>query len=402
MNRKIDIQLNDAAGKTWKFTGSRELYEFLKTEAKYWKEQRDAIKDGKIHNYMNMHSHLSNAVKIIENWNDAESWDEKRLQQEIGTLNQQALSSIRSNWLWSGHPLTRVFVECHKKHNHAVATAFIEYVIRKNTGYISNSEGFLGTMIGYEFINQDSAIPERRDTEKAALEHLRNQLDKTTRDLINEVEAFKNSFNIWRGEAIGAWKEWINKSSGEHSNNQGNYEKEFGAYIGSCKTKISDLENLYHEKLRLEAPALYWEKAARKYGIQGGLWSLALVASILLGIIYFSEFFSGWIKAKEMELKLSTIQGIVIFATILAIYAFLVKTISRLTFSTFHLMRDAEEREQLTYLYLSLINEKKIDERSRDIILQALFSRSETGLLPKESGPTMPTISEITKFVPRS
>ena len=60
-------------------------------------------------------------------------------------------------------------------------------------------------------------------------------------------------------------------------------------------------------------------------------------------------------------------------------------------------MRDAEEREQLTYLYLSLNNEKKIDEKSRDIILQALFSRSETGLLTGDSAPAMPGVgvSEI-------
>ena len=94
---------------------------------------------------------------------------------------------------------------------------------------------------------------------------------------------------------------------------------------------------------------------------------------------------------------MNTVQGIVIFATLLAVYGILIRVLSRLTFSAFHLMRDAEEREQLTYLYLSLINEKKIDEKSRDIILQALFSRSETGLLSGESAPTMPGVgmSEI-------
>lgn len=53
-------------------------------------------------------------------------------------------------------------------------------------------------------------------------------------------------------------------------------------------------------------------------------------------------------------------------------------------------MRDAEEREQLTYLYLSLTHESEIDKESRDIVLQALFSRSETGLLSQEQGPKMP------------
>ena len=80
--------------------------------------------------------------------------------------------------------------------------------------------------------------------------------------------------------------------------------------------------------------------------------------------------------------------GIVVF--ILAIYTYLVRLIAKLAFSALHLMRDAQEREQLTYVYLSLINEKGIDEKSRDIVLQSLFSRTETGLLANENGPTMP------------
>ena len=60
-------------------------------------------------------------------------------------------------------------------------------------------------------------------------------------------------------------------------------------------------------------------------------------------------------------------------------------------------MRDAQERELLTYLYLSLHKDKEIDESSRNIILQALFNRSETGLLANESGPTMPGIVEPIK-----
>ena len=53
-------------------------------------------------------------------------------------------------------------------------------------------------------------------------------------------------------------------------------------------------------------------------------------------------------------------------------------------------MRNAEESEKLTYFYLSLLSENRVDESSRDIILQALFSRTETGLLAGDSTPSMP------------
>ena len=65
-------------------------------------------------------------------------------------------------------------------------------------------------------------------------------------------------------------------------------------------------------------------------------------------------------------------------------------------------MRDAEEREQVTYLYLSLSEETNVDEEARSIVLQALFSRSETGLLNQEHGPAMPGVSEAVRAATRN
>ena len=163
------------------------------------------------------------------------------------------------------------------------------------------------------------------------------------------------------------------------------------------KAKIQELEDIYQEKLRMAKPAEYWNNAAKKFRLEGIICAGLLVISLLLGAVYLSNFFTDWLMGQELQVKLNTVQGIVIFGTLLAVYGILIRVLSRLAFSAFHLMRDAEEREQLTYLYLSLINEKKIDEKSRDIILQALFSRSETGLLTGESAPTMPGVgmSEI-------
>ena len=164
------------------------------------------------------------------------------------------------------------------------------------------------------------------------------------------------------------------------------------------KAKIQELENFYGEKLRMAKPAEYWKKSANKFSWHGLFWTILLLVSLATGIYFLYELYIDWLEDPEkMKLQLDTIQGVVIFGTLLAVYVFLIRILSRLTFSSFHLMRDAEEREQLTYLYLSLINEKKIDEKSRDIILQALFSRSETGLLTGDSTPAMPGVgvSEI-------
>lgn len=36
-----------------------------------------------------------------------------------------------------------------------------------------------------------------------------------------------------------------------------------------------------------------------------------------------------------------------------------------------------------------------VSDESRNIVLQALFSRAETGLLWKDAGPTMPNVADI-------
>jgi len=64
-------------------------------------------------------------------------------------------------------------------------------------------------------------------------------------------------------------------------------------------------------------------------------------------------------------------------------------------FSNFHLARDAEEREKLTYLYLALISNGQFNEDERKIVMQSLFSRSDTGLLKEDSSPTMPGVNSL-------
>jgi hypothetical protein len=56
----------------------------------------------------------------------------------------------------------------------------------------------------------------------------------------------------------------------------------------------------------------------------------------------------------------------------------------------FHLSRDAEEREQLSYFYLALIKEGAVEKEDRHLIMQSLFSRADSGLLKEDSSPTMP------------
>ena len=209
--------------------------------------------------------------------------------------------------------------------------------------------------------------------------------------LNHELETFKSKFESWGGATKQNWDDLLDKSSQAHSEQLNNHGKDFKTFLEDGKSDLNDLKKKYEEDLRYSPSVKYWQDAAEKYEAQGKWWVGGLIAALVAGLICFAILFDTWLEGQAIGLQLDTVQGVIFFGTVLAIFAFLVRILSRLTFSSFHLMRDAGERELLTHLYLSLINEKKIDESSRDIILQALFSRTETGLLTGDSGPTMPS-----------
>ena len=69
------------------------------------------------------------------------------------------------------------------------------------------------------------------------------------------------------------------------------------------------------------------------------------------------------------------------------------------SFSSFHLSRDYRERFQLTNVFLALLHDGdvKCDDQVKQIVMQSLFSRSDTGLLKGEHSFAMPGVSELLK-----
>lgn len=412
MKREISISLNDVTGKSWQFNDLKDLYQFAKNEKKYWDAATEKClpPNNSLHQYFNCRDYFQTLITSIDNWReDLEVWDDNRLNQQLTNLNRGVFNPIKQYWLWSGHNLTDAFIQCQVNYGQNAAISFASFLVNEQITNNSHRENFIGTLLAYEFELQNSELTKRRNSEKVSLGHLRNKLAETTNKLTGEVEQFKEEFNTWDKNTQATWADWMAhveqeygsiKSEQENLSTEQltNQKDEFISYMEGCRTRISDLENTYQEKLRFEKPAEYWKKSARKYGVQGGLWSLALVSSILLGLVYSFDFFNSWLEGQETSINLNTLQGAVIYGSILAIYAFFIKILSKLTFSSFHLMRDSEEREQLTYLYLSLNNEGQIDGASRELVLQALFSRTETGLLTGESGPTMP-VQDLMKAI---
>ena len=138
-----------------------------------------------------------------------------------------------------------------------------------------------------------------------------------------------------------------------------------------------------YPKLKIKTHILNW---LIKISVTAAV--ILFVLLISLGTEYFGTAFNDRIKG---------IKWSIILITIVFLLAFTIKILSKMTFNSYYLSRDAEEREQLTHFYLALKKDTTIEPEERQLILQSLFSRADMGPLKDDSSPTMPT-SIIEKF----
>lgn len=168
-------------------------------------------------------------------------------------------------------------------------------------------------------------------------------------------------------------------------------------YFAAQTLRVSELETLYEEKLKLQAPAEYWNEMDRQYNKSGCIWlgvsvgfTLLIIGALILVLKHLPNLFSvdsHWIDVFKNYAILTVITSIAVY---------ILRLLVKMAVSSFHLSRDAKERNKLTYFYLALIEKNAVTEKERAIILNSLFSRADTGLLKGDSSPTMSgNVSEL-------
>lgn len=404
----IAIDFKDVGDRNFTFNNIRALSDFLQGEFDYWSSATELIKtDGgrvnrnNIHQFVDSSSVISQVLTNVANLQEGEDrWSSEELTSQIRNFIQQHIPGLARSWLWSGHPFSQTFVDLHLQEGMEAAESFLQVVLSKNI-QINTINRFYGAVAGYEFHFQNSDILKRRKGEKISLGHLRNQLVDAKNELFQEIDHLKSDFYKWDSSARFDFSRLYNLSKRLNRRRLQHNQIEFKNKLEEWQNSVSALEATYEEKLKLEKPAEYWAKAAKRYRTQGRWWSAILITVLVFGLLGGGAFFLSWLENEPIGIGLATLQGVVLFGAIAAVYGFFLRVLSKMIFSSFHLMRDAEEREQLTYLYLSLTKDADLDKESRDIVLQALFSRTDTGLLSGDSSPTMPTASDALRALSR-
>lgn len=264
-----------------------------------------------------------------------------------------------------------------------------------------NSNNTINKEVSFKYIIHNALISGKYDSF--------SQLEtKYGQDINNLKELFQKSFVAQKEEReqqfetlFAGMEEQLKEASKERG--------ELGAMFDDLYNEIiqwrSKQEETYQEKLKLAAPAEYWHKLSDNYSKNSRNWGKSTALSAIGFILFLMVLlfgFDSWASAFEGENKL---KAIIIFSLIVTVFTFLIGLSAKIALSNMHLSRDAAEREQLTYFYLSLVNDSaksnnhEIKEQERLLIFQSLFSRADTGLIKGDTSPTMPGIGLIEKLI---
>ena len=271
------------------------------------------------------------------------------------------------------------------------------YISRQNiTLSNSNNEYFEGVLLAREYVKQGILINNSKlNPEKKSLNQLRNDFNKKLSDSENDFSNFINKTeqnykeHIEDIEKIKENKETVFNDWFEDTKTE-QWQKWYDDKIETLKR----LEKTYESNLKLEKPARYWQIKSDKYYKQGNqakeiLIKVVIGASIFLGLVLVIApdwIFKNVFKGNEV----SIVRWSIVFLTLISLIVYAVRALTKYMFSSYHLARDAEERHTLTFFYLALLKDTEVNEEDRKMILQSLFSRTDTGLLKEDSSPTMP------------
>lgn len=408
---KIDIELIDILGEKKRFTTFGTFVSFFEKENDFWRVEVGNIASREPFNDL-LHV-IGTALNEINSYkNNFSQWDESTKQQRWNQLFSR-VQQLSTQIVFSQTPFAIALVEACKI-GQMQAHAFWAVVTNKNNNQLPNiTVPYLeGAFLGYEFLYQDeSVIYKRRDSERHAFSSLRKTLSDQTDVIVGQIDDFKSQIDEWKTtsqEELATDREaYKNEQSEFLSSSAEKLETQLAKdkddrelFFADAMKRIENLEALYREKLRLEPAATYWNNRAKKLRDAGRGWGALLAVTTIVTGLGFGWLFQQWMTSSKVIETFTAMhwQGVVLLVATLTMFIFLIRVLGKMTFSSFHLQRDAEERELLSYLYLALSEKGNVDSESRQVVLQSLFSRAETGLLSGDHGPTIP-VAEVAQKI---
>lgn len=369
------------------FSKFDEFSKFIHNEVEYWeKYQHDRIRN--IYNFYNQVNGIIDLIKKMDN--------EPSLMNQIQKLNQHINNS--SNILFSDSELATYLTDLYEKNPNRSSIAYVIIVQNQlNIPSFNSHEKFQGLLDAMRFlypISEDIEVNDFRILNKLKTD-FQNNLTKYNQKSESELDQLVKAKQDLQKKIEVIEKEYTDT-------HLPGFENVFNTKLKVWEEEKTDLANAYDDLLKLQKPAQYWKALKTNYEEKGKKWvhlAIWVSAIFVIFLVISLWFFPEWMKG---NIGLDQVKGIIIFTIIASTFSYLIYTFIRLATSAYHLSRDADERRQLTYLYLSLLKDGAVEPSEREIVLQALFARADTGLIKGDGTPQMPFINPLVSKVMES
>jgi len=371
-----------------KFQSLSNFYDFIADEMIYWQPF-----EKRLFQIFNRAS-----AKITEAINHQSN--ETQFQQDLRSAFAELIVKSKSQGpfvVFSATQFAKDLKLVFEKYGAEGSRAFYEGVLcEKLTGNFGDRKKneFFGLFDAYVYQRLNEQVTGQIKNGETALTEIQSkfnvffdQCDGQQSDRQIQFDEFCKAYLEWKSQSETTFNQ---KTANQLETQQSHFEKEDADW----RKRIADLEELYQKKLMLEAPVEYWKELAKKHNIAGHWFSFATALSLVAMVSILGEVLYKWPPAwlQSETWEWNTLKGSFLLLTIASLAIYVVRFLAKFAISSYHLARDAEERKQLTYVYLSLLEKKAVTPEQQQIVLQALFSRADTGLLKGDHGPTMPSV----------
>lgn len=252
---------------------------------------------------------------------------------------------------------------------------------KNNIGYYLSSTESERNLLALFVLNRE--MPKLKISVKEIQNKLVQPVSESVDNLAKETEEhFKQTANL-----VEKNDEKIREIFIEHSREVDEFKNNLEQWRDKKETAIKILEDTYEKKLQLEAPEKLWKERSKNYKIKTWWWMgglgvfiVALICSAGSLVVNIHDYLQGTIK------NIPFISQSFIYVALVSFLIYLVRVVIKIIISSQHMAMEYEQKEALTRFYQALVYDgKEVDKEERLIIFNALFSKTETGLVKTDN-----------------
>lgn len=175
------------------------------------------------------------------------------------------------------------------------------------------------------------------------------------------------------------------------------YRLEIDNWKNKKDESLNALEDTYRNKLQLEAPEKLWNERSCQYRKRANYWTCGLVGISILLLCAIIELVHSIYKFPEgITAKVPFLSQQVFFIGAISFFIYIIRIVVKIIMSNHHIAAEYEQKAAFTRFYQALTHGGvQVNENEKLIIISALFSKVDTGLVKTSDSVDMDNVLSL-------